>query len=286
MKEFLKVSLIQTNPTDQRERNLQQALELMSQALHVDQPDLLVLPENFDFYGGAKGEKQRQAELAPGGEAYAAVQRFAREHQVWVHAGSLVEKIEGDERVYNTTVVFNRQGQEVARYRKIHLFDIVSPDGIQYHESATVKPGDQIVTYDLEGFRVGCAICYDIRFAELFAALVNAGADVIVLPAAFAMGTGKDHWEVLCRARAIETQTWFVAPGQIGTHVSAGVTRQTYGNSLVCDPWGHVVARASDEVGFVTTRLTRQALQRARGLIPMQEHRRIEGGAVRVLQEA
>lgn len=280
MKEFLKVSLIQTNAVDDRARNLQQALELMAQALRIDQPDLLVLPENFDFYGGVAGAKQKQAQAAPGGEAYAAMQRFAREHGVWVHAGSLAEKIDNDDHVYNTTVVFNRQGEEVARYRKIHLFDIVSPDGIKYEESATIKAGDQIVTYDLEGFKVGCAICYDIRFAELFAALVNQGAEVIVLPAAFAMGTGKDHWEVLCRARAIETQTWFVAPGQTGTHVAAGVTRQTYGHSLVCDPWGHVVARASDGIGFVTARLTRQALNHARGLIPMQSHRRIVGGKV------
>lgn len=281
-KKFLKVSLVQTNPTDDRAGNIEQVLAQMRQAIEIDRPDLLVLPENFDFYGGERGEKQRQAQFAPGGDAYAAVQDFAREHRVWVHAGSVVEKIEGEDRVYNTTVVFDRAGKEVARYRKIHLFDIVSPDGIHYKESATVRPGDQIVTYDIEGFRVGCAICYDIRFAELFAALVNKGAEIIVLPAAFALGTGKDHWEVMCRARAIETQTYFVAAAQIGAHTAAGVVRHTYGNSLVCDPWGHVVARASDDTGFVTARVTRQELQRARALIPMQAHRRISDGVVRV----
>ncbi|OZI72268.1 carbon-nitrogen hydrolase [Bordetella genomosp. 12] len=271
----MKVSLIQTNPTDDRQRNIRQAIALMEEAMQTDAPDLLILPENFDFYGGAAGEKLKQAQPAPGGEAYAAIQQFAEQHGVWVHAGSLVEKIEGDTRVYNTSVVFDRKGKEVARYRKIHLFDITSPDGIKYHESATVKPGEDIVTYDLEGFTIGCAICYDIRFAELFIALADRGADVIVLPAAFALGTGKDHWEVLGRARAIETQTYFLAPGQIGTHHANGVARQTYGHSLACDPWGHVIAKASDSVGFVTVRLTRAELDRARGLIPMREHRRL-----------
>lgn len=281
-KNFLKVSLVQTNPTSDRPGNILQVLVQMSHAMQIDKPDLLVLPENFDFYGGERGEKLQQAQFAPGGDAYSAVQKFARENRVWIHAGSIVEKTENEDRVYNTTVVFNRAGEEVTRYRKIHLFDIVSPDGTQYMESATVRPGNEIVTYDIEGFRVGCAICYDIRFAELFAALVNKGAEIIILPAAFALGTGKDHWEVMCRARAIETQTYFVAAAQIGAHTAAGVVRHTYGNSLVCDPWGHVVARASDDIGFVTTRITRQELQRARALIPMQAHRRIAEGVVRV----
>lgn len=274
-KSHLKVTLVQTNPGADREANLRTTLRLMQEAVEVDRPDLLVLPEYFDFYGGEQEGKLSLAEPAPGGAAYTQISEFARQHRVWVHAGSLVEKIDNDSRVYNTTVVFDRDGKEAARYRKIHLFDITSPDGTQYHESATVKPGDSVVSYDLEGFRVGCAICYDIRFAELFTAMVQDGADIIVLPAAFAMGTGKDHWEVLCRARAIETQTYFLAPGQYGTYVSNGQKRQTYGHSLVCDPWGHVVARASDGVGFVTSRLSREQITRARDLIPMQQHRKL-----------
>ena len=273
MKDALKVSLIQTNTGANREANLKQASDLMLAAIAADAPDLLVLPEYFDFYGGEKEGKLDATNDLPNGMGYTRMQDFARQHKVWVHAGSLMEKIPGDSRIYNTTVVFNRSGEEVARYRKIHLFDITGPDGTEYKESAAVKAGEAIVTYDLEGFRIGCAICFDVRFSELFAELVQRGCDVIVLPAAFTLQTGKDHWEVLCRARAIETQTYFLAPGQTGSHVANGLTRTCYGNSLVCDPWGHVIARASEGVGFVSTLVTKAQVKRSRGLIPMQAHR-------------
>jgi nitrilase len=136
-----------------------------------------------------------------------------------------------------------------------------------------VQPGDEVVLYDLEGLTVGCTICYDLRFSELFLALARGGADIIVVPAAFTMLTGKDHWEVLLRARAIETQTYVLAAGQCGSYDAGGTVRQTYGHSLVCDPWGHVIARASDGVGFVTARLEASEIRRVRGLIPMKEHR-------------
>ena len=130
----------------------------------------------------------------------------AIKHRIFVHAGSIMERIEGEERIHNTSVVFNREGAEIARYRKIHLFDVTTPDGASYKESQTVKPGDEVVTYDCEGVTVGCSICYDLRFPDLFQALAEKGAELIALPAAFTLQTGKDHWEVLLRARAIETE--------------------------------------------------------------------------------
>lgn len=274
MKNELKVSAIQMNSGANREHNLEQAARLMKAAIASDAPDLLLLPEYFDFYGGEKEGKQSGAGAVPGGRAYNFLRDFAREHGVWVHAGSLVERIENDTRVFNTTVVFDRAGNEVATYRKIHLFDITTPDGTKYHESATVKAGDDVVTYDIEGFKVGCAICFDMRFSDLFSAFSRLGVDIVTLPSAFAMQTGKDHWDVLCRARAIETQAYVVAPAQIGSYVSNGQSRLTYGNSLVCDPWGHVVARASDSVGFVSTRIQRSEIDRARALIPMNACRK------------
>lgn len=278
MRDDLKISLIQANTTADREANLRQLTELMRAAVASDAPDLLVLPEYCDFYGGEREGKLEAPSTQPGGRAYEVLQAFAREHRVWVHAGSMLEAIPGDRRVYNTTVVFDRDGHEVARYRKIHLFDIVAPDGTEYRESSTIRAGDDVVLYDLEGFKVGCSICFDIRFSELFARLARRGADLIVLPAAFALQTGKDHWEVLCRARAIETQTYFIAPAQTGAHVANGERRMTYGNSLACDPWGHVIARVSDGIGYATTRVTRAQLARARGLIPMQgAYRRLNG---------
>ena len=168
---------------------------------------------------------------------------FAREHRVFVHAGTIMEKVENEARIWNTSFVFDRSGREVAAYRKIHMFDIVAPDGSVYRESDSVKPGGEIVTYDIEGLKVGCAICYDIRFAELFLRLAKAGCDLIVLPAAFTLQTGKDHWEVLAKARAIETQAYFIACGQTGAVTVDGERRACYGHSLVCDPWGHT-ARA------------------------------------------
>ncbi|MEJ5021431.1 carbon-nitrogen hydrolase family protein [Ochrobactrum vermis] len=271
----MKISLIQTSPQTDKAENLRITRGLMEDAVHTDSPDLIVLPEYFEYYGGTPEEKLGAAESVPGGPAYKMAQDFAREHKVFVHAGTLMEKVPNEKRIYNSTFVFNREGKEIAHYRKIHMFDIVGPDGTAYKESATVKPGENVVVYDLDGFKIGCAICYDIRFAELYLELEKAGADVIVLPAAFTLQTGKDHWEVLARARAIETQTYFAACGQTGSTVSNGERRHTYGHSLVCDPWGHVVARASDGVGFVTARIERAQIERVRALIPMVSHRRI-----------
>jgi len=271
----MKITLIQTSPQADKAENLRITRGLMEDAVRTDSPDLIVLPEYFEYYGGTPEEKLAAAESVPGVPAYKMAQDFAREHKVFVHAGTLMEKVPNEKRIYNSTFVFNGEGQEIAHYRKIHMFDIVGPDGTAYKESATVKPGENVVVYDLDGFKTGCAICYDIRFAELYLELEKAGADVIVLPAAFTLQTGKDHWEVLARARAIETQTYFAACGQTGSTVSNGERRHTYGHSLVCDPWGHVVARASDGVGFVTARIERAQIERVRSLIPMVSHRRI-----------
>lgn len=272
----MKISLIQTNPHQDREQNLQVAHDLMLEAFEADKPDLIVLPENFEVFGLTKQETLRLAE-PKGGAAYKMVQDFARRHSVFVHAGTIMDKVEDEERYYNTSFVFNREGQEVAAYRKIHMFDITAPDGTAYKESDTVKPGEEIVTYEIDGWKVGCAICYDIRFFELFARLEKEGCDIIVLPAAFTLQTGKDHWEVLARARAIETQTYFVACGQTGSVIVNGEKRSCYGHSLVCDPWGHTIARASDPVGFVTARVDKKEIARVRNLIPMTQHRRLTG---------
>ncbi|MDH4440777.1 MAG: carbon-nitrogen hydrolase family protein [Rhizobium sp.] len=270
----MKISLIQMNSQPDRDHNLRQALRLMQDAVDRDAPDLIVLPEHFDWSGGTAQQKVDAADAVPGGGAYEVLKDFAATHRVWVHAGSLFERIEGRERIRNTTVVFDGGGTEVGRYRKIHLFDIVAPDGKTYRESETVERGNDLLIYEVNGLRIGCAICYDLRFSRLFDRLVQAGVDVIILPAAFTLQTGKDHWEVLCRARAIEFQVYFVACGQWGPYPGpGGETRQTYGHSLVCDPWGQVIAQASDAVGFFTTYLDIDRVQAVRNLIPMEAHR-------------
>ena len=146
----MKISLIQTNPQQDREKNLKEVRTLMEDAVRTDNPDLIVLPEYFEVYGTTTDEKLALAEPA-GGAAYKMAQDFAREHKVFVHAGTIMEKVEGENRIYNTSFVFDREGKEVAAYRKIHMFDIVAPDGTAYKESATVKPGDDIVTYEIDG---------------------------------------------------------------------------------------------------------------------------------------
>ena len=208
-----------------------------------------------------------------GGPAYDMCRRLARDCRIHVHTGSFYEATPDAGRVYNTSVVFNPAGEEIARYRKIHLFDIQTPDGLRYGESDAVAPGTESVVVDVNGFKLGLAVCYDLRFPELFQQLVKKGADVMVLPAAFTLQTGKDHWEVLCRARAIETQSYFLAAAMLGPFDSDGERRHTYGHSLVCDPWGHVIAKASDEVGPVPARLNKELIAKVRKEIPLQSHK-------------
>ena len=269
----MKVSLIQMNSINDKVANIAAARALIERAVAEESPDWVLLPEQFDWAGGVKGDKARNAETLPGGPAYAMAQELAAKHGIFLHAGSFMEKIEGDERIHNTSVVFDREGREIARYRKIHLFDVTAPDGVSYKESATVKPGDLVVTYDCEGVKVGCTICYDLRFPGLFQALADRGAEMIAVPSAFTQQTGKDHWEVLLRARAIETETYVCAAAQTGTFTVNNETRATYGHSLVADPWGLVVAKASDGVGVVSTRLDMALVKRVRKMIPVAQHK-------------
>ena len=253
--------------------NLEQARSLIEDVVRHERPDWICLPEVFDFMGGSRAQKHAAAEELPGGQAYTMMANLARHHGVFIHAGSMLEKIAGDDRLGNTTIVFDREGKERARYRKIHMFDITAPDGAQYNESAAFKPGDAVATYDCEGVTVGCSICYDLRFPDLFQALALRGAEMIALPAAFTLQTGKDHWEVLIRARAIETEAYFCASAQTGTHMQGSESRATWGHSMIVDPWGHVTASASDGVGWVAGRVDPARVRKVRAMIPVAKHK-------------
>jgi predicted amidohydrolase len=269
----MKVALIQMNSGADKAANIAAARRLIETAVAEERPDWLCLPEVFDFMGGSRADKRAAAETPGDGPATSMLREMARKHKVFVHGGSILEHVPGEERVANTTLAYDRNGEEIARYRKIHMFDITAPDGQQYNESAAMKPGDAVTTYDCEGLTVGCSICYDLRFPDLFQALAAKGAQMIALPAAFTLQTGKDHWEVLLRARAIETQTYVCAAGQTGAHMQGHETRLTYGHSLVADPWGHVVARASDGVGYVAARIDPARVQTVRTMIPVGRHK-------------
>jgi nitrilase len=275
----LRISVIQMNSGADRKANLGQAARLMEAAILVDRPALIFLPEYFDFYGGEQEGKLAKAEPLDASSTLEFLSSFARRHGVWIHAGSIIERVAGDPRVYNTSLIVDRAGELRATYRKIHLFDITAPDGTVYRESATVKAGDRLASYEVDGFRVGCSICFDVRFAEMFVALAKAQVDILAIPAAFAMNTGKDHWDVLLRARAIECQTYVAAAAQVGPNISNGQTRATYGNSLICDPWGLVISRASDGLGFTSGTVARAQIGRARSLVPMTRHAEFAGVA-------
>ena len=195
-------------------------------------------------------------------------------HKVHVHGGSIIEK--GPEKLFNTTVVFDPDGTEIARYRKMHLFDIVAPDGTGYSESNTYGAGDEVVTYQAGDIKVGCAICYDMRFPDLFWKLREQGAELIFLPSAFTLATGKDHWEVLIRARAIETQCWFAAPATWGKHLRrqgrGAVHLRPFDDRRSLGPHGGAKCRtapAGPPRGWI-----RQVTARVRRDMPVLEHRK------------
>jgi len=275
----MRTTVVQMSPGHDKAANIAQAERLCEAAIAEDRPDIIALPEIWTCLGGTREDKFSTAEVLPkpgsnepAGEAYAFLQNLARKHRIHVHGGSIGERV-GD-KLANTTVAFDPGGEEIARYRKIHLFDITAPDGKEYKESATYTRGQQVVTYEANGTKVGCAICYDVRFAELFLKLRQAGAELIFLPAAFTLQTGKDHWETLIRARAIETQCWFAAPACWGPHTEgSGGVRFTYGHSLVANPWGHTVAKVSDGIGFATARVDQALTQKVRADMPVLEHR-------------
>ena len=277
----MRISVIQMSPGADKAANIAQARSLIARAVAADRPDLVALPEIWTCLGGTRAQKFAAAEALPavgtngeGGAAYEALRQIALSHKITLHGGSLGE-LDG-ERLYNTTVVFGPDGTELARYRKIHLFDITTPDGQGYQESATYGAGDKTVLVDIGGFKVGLAICYDIRFAEMFLALRRQGAELILLPAAFTLQTGKDHWEVLLRARAIETQCWIAAPACTGAHHEAsGEARYTYGHSLIADPWGHIVAKASDGMGWASASIDKGFMERLRADMPVMQHRKL-----------
>jgi len=263
----LPVAIVQMNSGDVKEQNIADALAGIDRAAETG-ARLVVLPEVWTYLGPPEGNREA-AEPIPGPLTGVLAER-AHRHGIYLHIGSIYEQVEGDPRLANTSVVFDPQGDVIARYRKIHLFDVDLESDTAYNESTTVSPGEEIVTFDLDGVTVGLAICYDLRFPELFRILALKGAEVIVLPAAFTMATGKDHWETLIRARAIENAVYMVAAGQVGQHPPG---LWCYGRSMVVDPWGTVIAQASDQPTVLTSHLDPAYVDKVRRQIPALNNR-------------
>jgi deaminated glutathione amidase len=234
---------------------------------------LVLLPENFAYMGPEDGKRALAERL---GDSNAPIQRalsdWARSASVTIVAGGFPELSGEPSRPFNTCVVIGPRGDVVASYRKIHLFDVELADGTTLRESSSTSSGSEPVVVDVDGVKVGLSICYDLRFPELYRALVDRGAELLVVPAAFTLHTGKDHWHVLLRARSIEAQCFVLAAAQSGKHPQG---HATYGHSLVVDPWGTVIAEASDGPRVVVADVERELLERVRGSVPSLRHRRL-----------
>lgn len=266
----MRVAMLQLNSRHDKSANIKAISAMVAEAVADGRPDLIVAPEYATFLGDTRENQWAAGEAFPDGEGYRAMQGLARQHGVALHVGSMIET-DGN-RHYNTTVAFGPDGAELARYRKIHLFDVETPGGHVFRESDIIQRGTEVVSYDLGDNRIGCSICYDLRFSELFLRHMRAGCNIIVIPAAFNLETGKDHWDVLVRARAIETQSYVLAPGQIGFHMEAAGERACYGNSMIVDPWGTVIARAANRPGWIMAELDLPYQQRVRANLPSNAH--------------
>ncbi len=268
MNDILRVGLIQMNSQTDKAVNLARAEQLIDEAADHG-ARLIALPE-YVSYLGPKELHDENAEPIPG----PTTERFAakaRAHGVYLLGGSMLERSELPGRFYNTSVLYDPDGQISAVYRKIHLFDIDLVGNVSANESATILPGDQVVSAEVEGHRVGLTICYDLRFPELYRALALAGAEIIFVPAAFTLFTGKDHWHPLLRARAIENQCYVIAPAQMGRHQP---NAECYGHALVVDPWGTVIANAPNREGVSVVDLDLAYLRQIRSQLPSLANRR------------
>ena len=264
----MKVAVCQLNSRDDRAANLSEARRLLRQAADAG-ADFAVLPELVDYLGRRRGEPAAETVDGEFGQFFSDV---ARELNLWVLAGSFRERAFDGERAHNTSLLFDRSGVRVAAYRKVHLYDVEISGKVSYAESKTIAPGEELVVADVEGVPVGLSICYDLRFPELYRALVTGGARLVIVPAAFTLHTGKDHWHTLLRARAIENQLYVLAPGQVGR--SHG-DRACWGKSSIFDPWGALLAEAPDRECVVVAEIDLAWQDKVRRELPCLSHRRL-----------
>jgi predicted amidohydrolase len=265
----LRVAVVQLCSTDDVAANLAAARAGVAEAV-ARGAEFVALPENFAFL-------RREGLPIPcaqglDGEIVGCVRELAAHHRVRILGGTFPEAIPGDSRVHNTSVLVGPDGEIEAVYRKIHLFDVKLGEGADFTESASVAPGEEVVVAATPAGGIGLSICYDLRFPELYRALAARGAVLLCVPSAFTRETGKDHWEVLLRARAIENQAFVVAPAQCGRH---SPERASHGRSLIVDPWGLVLAQAGDRPGVISAECDLRELEEVRRRLPALSHRRL-----------
>jgi deaminated glutathione amidase len=258
-----KVAAIQMTSSHVVADNLAAAGDLLREAKGLG-CDIACLPENFSFIGLRDADKLQVAEPDGAGPVQSFLSDTARKLKMWILGGTIVIRGDSERRVANASLLIDDAGKRVARYDKIHLFDVTIPGrDEQYRESTHVTPGRELVVADTPAGKLGLSVCYDMRFPELYRELVSQGAEWLAMPAAFTVPTGRAHWETLLRARAIENLCYVVAPAQTGTHTSG---RETYGDSLIADYWGQVLSRLAKGTGVITAEfdLAKEAETRAR----------------------
>ena len=267
MADRIRVACVQMNSQGVKADNLEKAETLVARAASTG-ADVVVLPEKWNALGTPEILREN-AEPLDGGQTVDAMSAWARRHGVTLVGGSITERREGREKLSNTSLVFDPDGECVAAYRKIHMFD-VEVGGHVYRESEAEEPGDETAVCEAEGWKLGLSVCYDLRFPELYRILAVQGAELVTVPAAFTLYTGKDHWELLLRARAVENQCYVAAANEWGVHAEG---KASYGRSTIVDPWGVVVAQAPDEDCVISAELDRAHMERVRSALPSLANR-------------
>jgi len=272
----MRVTLVQLNSIDDIQTNLDQIINLMKSHLHLgkeNQTRLFVLPENSLYFRLIEGGEIKALEASD--QAFRVLEAFALKHKVNIH---LTTAIKESGHVYNASVLISDSGISTVVYKKIHLFDIKLEGQKPVRESDFFKNGSEVTEFEIDGFKFGSSICYDIRFAELYLQHAKKQVDVILIPAAFLVKTGQAHWEVLNRARAIESQAYVLSPGQVGNHqtIDGQHSRQTYGHSIAVNPWGEVIHCQATGVGCFDVDLDKEKIRSVRTQIPMHNHRRLK----------
>ena len=262
-----RVALIQMISSAKVDENMQQIEQFMIQAKDK-QAELVVLPENFAFMGLKEADKLKVAEHYGQGPIQQKISQLAKQLGLWIIAGTIPVKTTGT-KVRSTSIVFDDQGLSVARYDKIHLFDVRVSEHEAHQESLTVERGNELVVVDTPVGKVGLTVCYDLRFPELYQQLMAQGAQVFAIPSAFTAVTGLAHWDILLRARAIENLCYVLAPNQGGHHEN---NRETYGHSMIVEPWGKVIAQKEVGAGVVTADIDLERLHQLRRHFPCVDH--------------
>ena len=264
-----KVAAIQMASAPQRDANLMETARLIQLAKEQG-AELVVLPENFSIMGIEETDKVDIREPYDDGPIQNFLHEQSRKHKLWIVGGTIPLQCDDPSKIIAATMLYNAEGDVVARYDKIHLFDVDLENEESYKESETIAKGKDLVVVDTPFGKLGFAICYDLRFPELFRKLIDDGAEIIALPAAFTATTGKAHWDVLVRARAIENLCYIIAANQGGYHLNG---RETYGDSMVVDPWGNVLNRLSQGAGVVIANIDIERMHQTRRTFPCLDHR-------------